>query len=79
MADEKFHYYAATAFTWVTDDDLWKALNTLKKKGGPSGIAKKGDPYIVFKVPGTNADSKYQISNWVPQVEGIECIAEGKF
>lgn len=74
------HYYATTAFGWVTADDLWKTLNDLKKTGGYNeGTAKKGTTYTVFRVPGTNADTNYEIVNYTPQVKDAELIASGKF
>lgn len=77
--EQKFHYYASTVFTWITDDDLWKALSRLKRQGGYTGTAKKGTVYTVFKVPGTSADTHYDIRGYAPQVEGAELIATGEF
>ena len=77
--EQKFHYYATTAFTWIADDDLWKALSYLKRQGGRDGTAKKGTVYTVFRVPGTNADTNYEIRGYAPQVEGAELIAVGEF
>lgn len=67
------HFYACTGDTWVTDEDLFKALTRLKNATGL-----RNAHYIVANVP-LPESAEYQINWYMPQVEGATLIAEGNF
>lgn len=75
MGQEKkeHHYFVCTADCWVTNVDLYAALERLRKETGM-----KEAPYMVMKVPLPH-DANYDIRWYTPQVDGVELIAEGRF
>ena len=70
---ENRHFYVCTGDTWVTDTDLHKALDRLKK----ATYIKKAY-YLVVDVP-LPPDATYQINGYMPQVEGARVITDGYF
>jgi hypothetical protein len=67
------HWFVCTGDTWITDPDLFSALKRLEK-----ATCIKGAYYIVVEVP-LPPTATYKINNYLPLVEGIKVVAEGKF
>lgn len=63
-----YHWFVANSLYWHTDDRLHVAIQALLSYGGID------DQYAVWRVPGTNADTRYKINFYTPQIEGAELV-----
>ncbi len=77
MKDDKqqFHFYAVSCLNWNTNADLLKVLLAQRKADKPRGGGYQTGGCTVYKVP-LPADAHYSIDNYVPEVDGIERIAD---
>jgi hypothetical protein len=65
-ADAPFHWFVVDSMNWVTDSDLGKAIARHKRVGGRHWSPRNA---LIYRVP-ADVDAEYEISNYVPQVEG---------
>ena len=75
--DKPFHFFCSSFANWTTDDDLYKCLKR-QRAVDVDGMKKNYQVKFcnVWKVPGTNKGTKYDIDNYAPQVEGVEFITK---
>lgn len=77
MLMEPYHYFASSVAGWTADEDLETCLRHQREedaKEDSESIIIKG--CRVYRVPGADKEATYEINFYVPQVEGIELVAE---
>jgi hypothetical protein len=63
MREQNFHFFASSATSWRTSDDVKELIKTM------DNLSEKNKyPYVLFYMP-LPLDAEYKIDNYVPQVE----------
>ena len=63
-----YHWFVADSQNWHTDDRLFMAISGLLEYGGLD------DQYSIWRVPGSNADTRYKINFYTPQIRGATLV-----
>lgn len=69
-----YHYFASSILSWTVDEDLLKCLEKQKRADRSKTRTYQATNCKVYKVP-LPVKAHYSISDYVPEVEGIEFIA----
>lgn len=77
-APQGYHWYLSTAAGWAVDESLPKLIDKARKQCGYHGKVKKGERYLIAKVP-VPLKEDYRIAYYLPQVDGLEIVEEGEF
>jgi hypothetical protein len=71
--EKPYHYFVTSYLGFVTGDDLLEVLSRQKRADRTDSRA-KGKECFVWRVPGPNEGTNYDIRNYEPQIEGAELL-----